>query len=142
MVNDVLNGIITKLRAINTEKVNIYTDEHKQGLVLPCYFVRLLNYTAERVVGDRYKVHFYFDIEYHSASDNAVTREYNEVMSALCLQLEYITIDGKLERYSSLSCEIQDKVLHTFVEYDLFLRLVPEQIEKMMVLIHHHGVKE
>lgn len=142
MENDVVNGIISKLRDVFGEETVIYLDEVKQELSEPCFFVRTLEVSQELVVRNRYRRVYSMDIEYHPSDYETVVREIQQVADTLLMQLEYIHVGENLTRGTDIRYEVQDKVLHFFVDYDFFVFKVLDRTENMEDLIQTQEVKE
>ena len=142
MENDVVNGTISKLRDVFGEETVIYLDEVKQELSEPCFFVRTLEVSQELTICNRYRRIYSMDIEYHPSDPDKVVREIQQVADTLLMQLEYIHVGENLTRGTDIRYEVQDKVLHFFVDYDFFVFKVLDRTENMEELIQTQEVKE
>lgn len=115
MINELIIGISQALDAAFSD-VEIHTDQIKQGLVEPCFFIMLLEPSQEQVLGPRYYRENSFDIHYFPKTDN--TSEINDVADKLMDTLEYINFDGGLLRGTKMHSETVAGVLHFFVDYN------------------------
>ncbi|ADZ84451.1 phage tail terminator family protein [Cellulosilyticum lentocellum] len=115
MLNELIIGISQALDAAFSD-VEIHTDQIKQGLVEPCFFIMLLEPSQEQVLGQRYYRENSFDIHYFPRKDN--TSEINDVADKLMDTLEYIKFDGGLLRGTKMYSETVAGVLHFFVDYN------------------------
>lgn len=101
------------------EDCEIYEDEIEQGLNEPCFLIAEIDNSMELVLGSRYKESHSFDIHYFP-KENFV-REMHQVSDVLFEILEYIDTGEGLLRGSNLRSNIQDGVLHFFVDYEFFV---------------------
>lgn len=115
MINELIIGISQALDAAFSD-VEIHTDQIKQGLVEPCFFIMLLEPSQEQILGPRYYRENSFDIHYFPKTDN--TSEINDVADKLMDALEYIKFDGGLLRGTKMHSETVAGVLHFFVDYN------------------------
>lgn len=125
VVNEIVLGIAAKVKTIYKDKGDypIYTDNEEQGLVKPCFFIKVLNGDESREIGLSNK--FYKDLL------NLVVIGYTldgntEILNAMIdnlYGLEYIELsDRSLIRAVKLHPKIEDGVLHFFVDYKLFVK--------------------
>ncbi len=142
MGNDMITGIIEKLRATFGDKITIYVDEEKQELNEPCFFVRILSVSQELVIRNRYRRVYSLDIEYHPEERDKVARELESVAETLLMELEYINIGDNLTRGTDIHYEVQDGVLHFFIDFDFFVFKVLDQEEYMETLVQTSYLKE
>ena len=142
MGNDLITGVMTRLRDTFGEDTTVYFDEVKQELNEPCFFVRTLEVSQELVVRNRYRRIYHLDIEYHPEDRQQIAREIADVANAMLMAMEYIHIGENLTRGTNIRYEVQDKVLHFFVDYDFFVFKVLDRTENMEDLIQTQEVKE
>ncbi|WP_270167581.1 phage tail terminator family protein [Paenibacillus sp. SYP-B4298] len=105
--------------------VPIYSEEIKQGLDPPCFFVKLFPVAQERQQGRRYIRQHTFDIHYFprgfdTGGAGAANEEMHWLSDTLYDVMEYIDCNG-LIRGTGMRHEIVDGVLHFFVSYELHL---------------------
>lgn len=141
MGNDLITGVMTRLRDTFGEDTTVYFDEVKQELNEPCFFVRTLEVSQELVVRNRYRRVYHLDIEYHPEDRQQTAREIADVANAMLMAMEYIHIGENLTRGTNIRYEVQDKVLHFFVDYDFFVFKVLEEEEYMETLTQTQYVK-
>lgn len=119
MLTDIVNGISIKLNSIFGDSYKIYTDDVKQGLTEPCFFVKTLPVNNVPLLGKRAKRTYSFMISYFPQKGN---EEMMVVSEQLLNGLEYITLlNGDVLRGHSLEAEIVDGVLHFSVNYIVFV---------------------
>lgn len=116
MINEIMSGISNKLDT-EFKGIDIYTDQIKQGLTEPCFFIRLIKSEQKQIVGERYYRNQSFDIHYFPKTDN--TSELNDILDKLINALEYIEFDGGLLRGTKMHSETVDGVLHFLVNFNL-----------------------
>lgn len=141
MINDIIAGISMALCKEFTEReYTVYTEEVKQGLKEPCFFIFSLNPDSSVFLGKRYFCRNPFVIQYIPAEETQ--RECNDAAERLADCLEFITLPGEDQpiRGTGMHCEIQDGVLQFFVNYDLFL-VTAEEAGKMEALIQSSAAK-
>ncbi len=141
MGNDLITGVMTRLRDTFGEDTTVYFDEVKQELNEPCFFVRILEVSQELVVRNRYRRVYHLDIEYHPEDRQQTAREIADVANTMLMAMEYIHIGENLTRGTNIRYEVQDKVLHFFVDYDFFVFKVLEEEEYMETLTQTQYVK-
>ena len=141
MGNDLITGVMTRLRDTFGEDTTVYFDEVKQELNEPCFFVRTLEVSQELVIRNRYRRIYHLDIEYHPEDRQQTAREIADVANTMLMAMEYIHIGENLTRGTNIRYEVQDKVLHFFVDYDFFVFKVLEEEEYMETLTQTQYVK-
>lgn len=141
MENDLITGIIKKLREVVTDDVKIYIDEVKQDFKEPCFFIHVLNVTQAGKLNNRYYREYLLDVEYHPKDKPNVIRELAEVGEALLLQLEIVSIGTDPVRGKNIRYEVQDGVLHFFVTYPVFVFRVLDKVPYMETLMQKQRVK-
>lgn len=128
MLNKTIIGISQALNQAFGDDYNIYIDNVEQDLNAPCFLIVSLNPSQEQRLGNRYERYQPFDIHYFPSDIEAYTRECMDVTEKLFDVLEYITVSGDLVRGTNMNGNIQDGVLHFFVDYNMFLIKQQEQI--------------
>ncbi len=131
MINSIIEGISTALNAEFGDKYKIYANELKQGLKEPCFFISCIKPTSRRFFNRRYFREQPFCIQYFPESRNRETEECNDVTDRLFLCLEYITVTGDLMMGTKMRSELVDGVLNFFVNFDLFVKINPDEIPVM-----------
>ena len=125
MLDKIVDGISVQLNSAFGDEFKIYTEQIKQGLKPPCFFIQLVNPMNIKLVGGRYIRQNLFDIHYFPASAEPNAECYN-VQDVLYLAMEYITADGDLIRGINMRGEFVDGVLHFFVNYNMVIRKIEE----------------
>ena len=125
MIQYIVDGISEKLNEVFGDDYKIYTESKKQGLKAPCFFIQLLNPANTRVLNKRFFRRNLFAIQYFPASDEPKAECY-KMQDDLYLALEYITVDGDLQRGIRMRGEFSDGVLNFFVNYNMFVTFKEE----------------
>ncbi len=118
MINDIIKGVAKAIRNEFGENCRIYTDEVKQGLKEPCFFISTLNPQMKQVMGKRYIISCQVMVQYITEGGKS---ECNDVAMRLFEVLELITVSGDLARGKNMSYEVNDGVLSFSVSYDIFV---------------------
>lgn len=129
MLKTIVEAIAMKLDA-DFAGVTIYTEEIKQGFHEPCFFIKVLPTSIERVVGVRHFLKQSFDVHYFPSESGGNT-EIFDTIEKLKDSLEIITAGSNLIRGSKLHFETVDGVLHSFVNYDFHVIKVVTPEEPM-----------
>lgn len=125
MVNKIITGISQALDAefnLESEMYEIKTEKVEQDLEEPCFFILSLKPGNSKLVGNRYKRDYPFDIHYFPKDTDNTNNECNEVAERLSDTFEYITVDGSLVRGTKMDWEIVDDVLHFFVNFNMVVK--------------------
>jgi hypothetical protein len=121
VVNDIVNGISVQLNTVFGDGYGIHTENVKQGLIEPCFFIKLLTTISTPFMGKRKKREYPFDIHYLPENDADNDGMYS-VGDKLMESMEYITLlDGNILRGKDMTYEIIDGVLHFKVTYAVVL---------------------
>lgn len=121
MINSIIAAISQALNAEFGDGYNIYTEEVKQGLSEPCFFISCINPTNKLFLGKRYFRENQFCLQYFPADSSRAREECNAVAERLYWALEYIRVAGDLTRGTQMRYEVADDVLNFFVNYDMFV---------------------
>ena len=140
MLNEIVNGIGLKLSK-SFNGIDIHKEELEQGFEEPCFFINLLNPSEKQIIGNRYLRSYLFDIVYFPKKKSS--EEIFEVLDKLYSVLEYIELDDStLIRGIDRNSREEDKVLHFFVTYEMFIYKLDEEKPKMKKLDVNNGLKE
>lgn len=131
MIDSIIEGISTALNAEFGDRYKIYVNELKQGLKEPCFFISCIRHTSRRFFNRRYFREHSFCIQYFPENRNREKEECGGVTDRLFLCLEYITVTGDLMMGTKMRSEFVDGVLNFFVNYDLFMKINPDEIPVM-----------
>lgn len=119
MINKIINGICLALTSKFGDS-EVYTEAVKQGLEDGSFIIECLNPTNVRYLGQRYYRTNQFCIHYFPKTDEPKS-ECNEILEQLYEALEIIEVDDGLVRGTDMSSQMDDNVLHFFVNYNLFM---------------------
>lgn len=142
-MDDIIKAIASKIYEDFGQDFRIYSSEDiKQSLKEPCFFVDLINCTSEKLMGNRYFRCFIFDILYFPEKEGN-NSEMQEVGEKLFGTLEYIMLaNGDLLRATNKSFQVVDGVLHFNANYQMHLIKETEKALKMENLKVEEGVME
>lgn len=118
MIKKIIDGICLAL-ASEFEDAEIYTETVKQGLEDASFSIVCLNPTNTQFLGKRYFRSNQFCIHYFPKT-NEPRSECLEVLEILHNALEIIEVDGDSIRGTNMTNEMDEGVLHFFVNYDFF----------------------
>jgi len=135
-VNAVRDGVIGALKSLHPS-LKVYGEEIKQGLVEPCFFVKILTAGQKREINRRYVRSHLFDIHFFSKSNE----EHYAMAESLLGGMEYIEVNGRLTRGTAMSYQVIDRVLHFFVNYNFHVLREKQDETKMQNLEQEEIIK-
>lgn len=142
MVSDIINGISNALYS-NFEGVTIYTESIEQGFESPCFFIMPLNVSESPLMGARAFRNMAFDVHYFPMSERASNAEIQTIASKLFGVLKRIDLlNGDKLNGFKLRYEVENGVLHFFVEYKPTIRYPVDAVEAQGELTQTIGVKK
>lgn len=121
MISSIINAISMALHVEFGDRYPIYREEVKQGLKEPCFFIFCLNPSQQLFVGRRYFrknpvcIHYFPEQKFHE------NEECQEVADRLFSCLEFLDFGKSRLRGTAMRYEIDDGILHFFVEYHRFI---------------------
>lgn len=119
MLNEIVKGVARQLNAAFGDGYEIYQNMVRQGLSEPCFFIGVLQPEQQPLLGSRALRLNPLVIQYfpRAAGNNA---EMLEVADKLLEILEFIQLlNGDLLHGTKMRYEIQNDILHFFVNYNL-----------------------
>lgn len=140
MIKKVIDGICLAIASKFGDDCEIYTESIKQGLKDGSFSIVCLNPTNTRYLGDRYFRTNPFCIHYFPKT-NEPRAEFLEVIEKLYDALEIIEVGGDLIRGTNMTNEMDEDVLHFFVNYDFFVIQKNEEQSFMEHLEQNSDVK-
>ena len=118
--NDVVDGVSIKINELFGDEYKIHTNNVKQGLEMPCFFIKRLPSSKKKLIGNRYENTD--NLVVHAMIEDSEDKEekLNDIADKL-YELEYITLlnNDMLKGYD-MKTEISDGVLLFFVTYKYF----------------------
>lgn len=143
MIDEIRKAILRKINTFRDKDTKIYSESIEQGFQEPCFYIKEVNSSQNRELGNRYKREHLYDIHYfpnlNSSTKNTDMRAMAEVLYE---QLEYIEVAGRPLRGYDMNYRIVDGVLHFFVRYPIFVRKEIDPIPKMENLEIEGGLKD
>ena len=127
MINEIIKGVSIKLNTAFEGKYKIYQNDVEQGFTTPCFFISALKPDISPLLKNPYLNRNPLDVHYFPTSgrNNA---EMFTMAGDLMECLEFITLpNGDVLHGTSMSYEVEDGVLHFFVNYNLTLRRETEE---------------
>lgn len=121
--------------------IPIRGEEIKQGLVEPCFFVKLFPVAQDREVGRRYRRYHAFDIHYFPKSETDANDEMHDIGEKLLDHMEYIEVNDGAVRGHNMRYEIANGVLHFFVNYDFHVMRKKAEEPSMQTMEQEAGIK-
>lgn len=118
MIQEIIDAISLALR--REFGLRIYTHEVEQGLVTPCFLIRLLNPSNEREINNRFKRTNQFAIQYIPATNRD---EYSDVIERLFLCLQNVrSLEGTTFEALNMDASSQSEQALTFtVNYNYYV---------------------
>lgn len=116
--NDIIDGVSIKLSELFGENYELYTNNVKQGLKMPCFFIKTLPSSKKKLIGNRYENEI--NLVIHSILQEPNLEELNNISDRL-YELEYIKLlnEDMLKGYD-MKTQISDGVLLFFITYKFF----------------------
>ena len=140
-MKELLQGIAQKLYGCFGDGYEIYTDDVKQGLQEPCFFIAFLEPSWQRLPGRRWRLQNMWDITYFPLREES-TQEVLETAQRLMVEMEFITLpNGDLVHGIDMRWQESDGVLHFFVSYPMTFR-EDSQLQAMEELQVEAATKE
>ena len=140
-LDDVKEGVISKLSSFKEPDTPIYSEELEQGFKEPCFFVRLLQTTQEQQLANRYRRDHLIEIRYFPVQESNLNEQLLVIAESLYDGLEYITINNGLIRGGGMIHEVIDNVLHFSVRYTMNVRRDEPEHEYMGYLYKKEVLK-
>ena len=117
IITNIKNSIVKKLKT-SYPSYEVYDELVKQGMIEPCFFVKIIEQDTTKEMKNRYKFKYMFDIHYF-LDENTVNlnEQYHSMAENLFENLELFTdLSGGYLRGLDKRSDIQDNVLHFFVD--------------------------
>lgn len=127
MLNEIIKGISMALNAAFGDGYEIYQNDVEQGLKEPCFLIAVLKPDISPLQKNRFMSRNPLDVHYFPTSgrNNA---ELFTMAGDLMECLEFITLpNGDVLHGTSMSYEVEDGVLHFFVNFNLTLSRPSEE---------------
>lgn len=146
MRGDYMLSAITKAIVAEFQQepvIAVFTERPTQNAPNEYLFVHQINFEQTPDMGNASNRFYFFDIRYHPDTKTGTEyRTVTRVTERLAECLLYVETDDQLAKASSMRSEIQDGVLHFFVDYPVRVRYqLPEQ-PKMEDIDIKENVKE
>lgn len=127
MINEIIKGVSMKLNATFGAGYKIYQNDVEQGFKEPCFFIAVLKPDIAPLQKNRFMNRNPLDVHYFPTSRRN-NSEMFKVAWDLMECLEFITLpNGDVLHGTSMSYEVEDGVLHFFVNFNLTLSRPSEE---------------
>lgn len=110
MINSIIAGIASGIIKKFGKNTVIYSEDVKQGLSLPCFFIKNLNSEKKQGLGDRMKFINSFVIQYFPKT-NRKSEDMNVISDKLFDCLEFISAGEKVIRGTDMHTEKSSGVI-------------------------------
>ena len=134
MFNDLISAISIKLNQVFGNGYNIYSEDVKQGLKQPCFFIAALNPSQEQIIGSRHSREYPVDIHYFPQTEG----NFNEIMTVadkMMTEMNLVTMtNGDQVHGYDIHFEVVDGVLHFFVNYKMVVLITDTPEDSMETL--------
>lgn len=131
MLNDIIGGVTAAIDKEFGDNYEVYTENIEQGLKAPCFFVKSLEVSQRRYVGNRYLLTVPLDVHFFPAGKRAKA-DMHDAATRLQFALERITLlNGDLVSGIDAHYEIVDSVLHFFITYNMVVKYSSDPVESM-----------
>ncbi|WP_330576567.1 phage tail terminator family protein [Defluviitalea raffinosedens] len=137
-LENIKNAVSQKLNALFGDSYKIYTEEIKQGLDPPAFFIQFLEPAQKQVLNNRYYRTYPLDIIFFPVENGSEISQCESVAEILFDGMEYITVDDSLCRGTKMHYEIVDKVLHFFVQFNMHV-LKSKSSDEYMKNLKYNG---
>lgn len=139
MLNEIVKGVARRLNAVFGKGYEIYQNRVEQGFSEPCFFIGVLQPEQRPLLGCQARRFNPLVLQYfpRMAGDNA---EMLAVAEKLLEDLAFIQLlNGDWLRGTNMRYEIQNGILHFFVNYNLTVKW-PQQGQNMADLSIKQGL--
>ena len=128
MIEKILIAIAIRLGELFPD-ASVYINSISQGLSEPAFYVHCINVERSEQIAGRFLHTMPFELVYFTKGNDS---EKYSVMQQLIISLREIALQsGDLIRGTEINGRIIDGELHVFVNYDLFLMIEQDKVEKM-----------
>jgi hypothetical protein len=129
--SDVLTAVSKAVhKALN---VPIYLEFKENNITFPCAYIKVIEPSMNRHVGELHNISLYLDIMYYANNLDVVTdtRKLIDIPRVLYQLLEFVQVGERTIMGTGMKYKISDGVLHFFVTYENILRAVSKPIDHM-----------
>lgn len=142
MQHDTTLGIIQVLYDVFGDSIKCYPDFVEQELLRPAFYIICIDVSHKQRLGNNYRRSQSYDIHYFPQSEGkGMAQEFSQISEKLYGCLEYISVNGKTVRGLNMRVQVQEDVLHFFVDFDLSLVKQVAQEPYMADLNAKGGIK-
>ena len=131
-ISDIETAITRKLRSVFGSSYKLYTEEIPQGFKEPCFFVQFLNLEEFNRLGQQWRVHTFFNVQYFGLNARNMMLKVQHALDIVEL------LNGQLMRSTSKNSEVVDGVAHNFMSFNFTLAEV--EAKEFMESMSYRGV--
>lgn len=124
MITDIMHGIAAKLHQDYGDGYTIYIENVPQGFKEPCFSIQHIQSDTAAKLPNRHLRRNAFDVHFFPKPGTDEKAQMYRMAECLFLSLEYINVLDNLVRGSKMRYEIVDGVLHFFINYDLYVKVI------------------
>lgn len=108
--NDIVIALSNKIDDIFKGKYSVYTDENKQDMKVPCFFIRNFDFSTNKFFDNRYEKRYMFELTFFTGNKEK-SFENGNVKESLNDELEYLKVGESVLRCRNFECKEMDGVL-------------------------------
>ena len=124
VITDIINGVAVFFFFNDAATTEIYTENIPQGFKEPCFSIQHIQSDTSAKLPNRHLRRNAFDVHFFPKPGTDEKAQMYRMAECLFLTLEYINVLDNLVRGSKMRYEIVDGVLHFFINYDLFIKVI------------------
>jgi hypothetical protein len=125
IINNIKNSIANMLKTLYPS-YEVNDETLKQGLIEPCFFVKLIDQNTNKEIKNRFNFNTMFSIQYFlDENTENLFEQYIDMAEILYEKLSlFIDLSGGYLRGSNMRHEIQDNILTFFVDVNIKTQIV------------------
>lgn len=132
--NDIVIAISRKIDEVFGGKYNLYTDDNKQDMKVPCFFIRNFNFSVNKLFDNRYEKNYMFEMTFFTDNEKK-SFENGDVKESLNDVLEYLKVGKSILRCQNFEGKETDGVLIFTFKYR-FIVIKQKEAEPFMQILN------
>ncbi|MEA4988920.1 MAG: hypothetical protein VB095_12750 [Anaerovorax sp.] len=138
MIDQILKGMAEKLKIFG---LPVYLREVKEEQKTSCFFILPLASSAEKMIGNRYRLNHSFEVQYYPPIEE-VNVPAESVETSIFEILSYISAGEDLIHGTKMSSKSLNGVFHFYVDYNFYSYKEEEKESVMEYADVKNGLKE
>ena len=138
------NDILTALSKLLDEKFNskygIYINQTGQNFEVPCFFIRLVNFTTSKLFDNRFEKKYLIEIAFFTDNTNKAY-ENNDILEKLRDIVKYIDVNDNILMAKDFECNQNEGNLACTFRYKFIALDIKEKDELMYNLSQKKKIK-